>query len=107
MEYKVLKKFGDYKKGDVLVVEGGNFSDDELASGVEAGQLKLIDKGDTLSPGPAVHKTSKPVVFTLRDRNSAVGKKERVFSEEEHGEGYADLADQFEKANQSEILHRE
>lgn len=100
-KYKVLKKLGDFKKGDILNSEESDFTEEEIASAVEAGQLKLIEENNEGADSKG------QVTFHVRNKNVSAGHSTRVFSHAEHGAEYKSLADEFEQSNKEHILSRE
>lgn len=124
MKYNVLKKFGDFKKGEVLDTEEGfEGTADDLEAAVEAGKLELIEEevegagdSDTEGAGPVPPEEPEPpkhpkgltkIIFKLRNKNEKSGFSFRTFCEADHGQKFIELADLFEKGNKSKVLDRQ
>lgn len=59
-------------------------------------------EGDEEAPAATSKKKGEvpaSISFTIKDANSPSGTSTRTFDAATHGDGYADLADQFEQAN--------
>lgn len=110
IEYKVLKKFGAFKKGDMIdeetdlasiLEDGGPSAEEVLAQAVEAGFIALMGEVEDKPKG----KVSK-VVFTLHDINSKHRESTREFDEATHGEDFLKVADEFHKTNEKVVISR-
>lgn len=83
-KYKVLKKFGDLKKGDVLnpIEDKYDGTEEDLTQAVEDGFLAVV--------APDAPKKGKKTAVTVSWRGNT-----REFSLETHGEDFETLAEQF------------
>lgn len=86
--YKVLKKFGDLKKGDTFAPVSQNYEGTEadITAAIEAGFIKEV-----------VEKTKKTSVVVTHQGG------ERTFSQEIHGDDFEDLASEFAETNNGTI----
>lgn len=107
--YKVLKKFGDFKKGDTFKLDEVEMTEEEVAELVEAGKIEAMedadssddeDDSDTGSTG-----TGK-VTIVLSNRNTRDGQSTRVFDEATHGADFAKVADEFAETNKHLVISR-
>lgn len=104
-KYKVLKKFGDLKKGATFVP--GDETEEEIAEAVAEGYIELItdDSADS-KKGPGKKGEVSKVTFSVRNPDVKGGVSERVFTAEEHGEEFVAVADEFGETNKSTVLSR-
>jgi hypothetical protein len=98
-KYKVLKKFGDFKKGEIFdPTDGYEGTEEEIAVAVEEGFIAVIEdkeSGDV-----------SQVTFQVRSRDVKGGIAHRVFNVEKHGEKFKELVDEFAESNKDLIVHR-
>lgn len=108
-EYKVLKKFGDLKKGSVFTPEGE--TEDEIKEAVEDGYLEPIEKtegatAEDTKPTSDSKKTVTKVTFVIRNADTRNHTSERVFDKENHGVDFVEVANEFGATNANIILSR-
>lgn len=102
--YTVLKKFGDYKKGETFdpTKDGYTGTEEDIATAVEKGFLAELGDGEkTTDKDTDAKPKAKKVKATSVTVNHAGG--ERVFSQEIHGDNFAELADEFAETNNGTI----
>lgn len=105
-KYKVLKRFGDYKRGDEFdpTADGYDGSDEDIALAVTDGFIKeIVEEGvdvgtSTVSVEPAASAGIAATSATVTFING-----ERTFSKAIHGEDFMDLAKEFAATNNGTI----
>lgn len=80
-EYKVLKKYGDFKKGDLIDITELELSAEDVQEAIDGGFIALIEEKA---------KKTKATTATVT-WNGGV----REFSEKVHGEDFMSLAESF------------
>lgn len=97
-KYKVLKKFGDLKKGAIFVP--ADETEEQIAEAVAEGFIELVPEKSEKSS-----EVSK-VTFVIRNPDTASKTSERVFDAETHGEDFVAVADEFAETNKAVVLSR-
>lgn len=105
-KYTVLKKFGDFKKGDVFDPKDGfDGTEDDIADLIESGKLELFDESAKTDSKNSSKDVSK-VTVTFRNPDVAGKVSERVFTPSEHGEDFEKIADEFHKSNDNVFISK-
>lgn len=88
--YKVLKRFGDYKRGEIFDPKSDGYegNDDDIATAITDGFISEIT-------APSADGVTKVTV--------TYNGGERIFSEEIHGDGFLELAKEFAETNEGTI----
>lgn len=88
-KYKVLKKFGDFKKGEIFDATEGEFdgTEEDVLSLIEEGAIEEIVEEEEKKEDK---KEGKVVAVTVEWRGNV-----REYSKEIHGEKFMDLAKEF------------
>lgn len=99
-KYKVLKRFGDYKKGEEFdpIEDGYDGGQEDIDTAVTDGFLSEIVAGDS-----ATDTTAKPATTATSATVEYPGGT-RTFSLEIHGEDFASLAAEFAETNNGTVL---
>jgi len=87
-KYKVLKKFGDLKKGDEFIPE--NETEEEIAEAITDGFIKEISDKKEITK----------IIFKVRNE------EDRIFDEKSNGENWKESADSFGEAEKNQIVNR-
>ncbi len=109
-KYKVLKKFDDFKKGDVIDLAEVELTEEEVAELVEGGKIEVMED-DTNSVGSSSSGAENKgavtkVTFHLHNRNVKTGESTRVFDALTHGEDFVKVADEFGETNKAHVISR-
>lgn len=96
-EYKVLKKFGEYKKGDIATFT--EMTVEEVEELIEAGKIALVseDENDE-EEAEEVTTSSKGAVIVTWNGGS------REYSKEVHGKDYKALAEEFASKHPTAVI---